>query len=580
MSSVNNKHVILGITAFNHDASAALIKNDALVAFAEEERFNGQKHTASFPSGAIAYCLSEADITAKDITDVAFYFNLADCWLSYVKHNNLFYALFDPSVFMRKRFIYEFVWLVNFSNQVKSLKRLIGNPAVKVHYVRHHDAHSWYGFYAGGMDDAIVLSNDSVGESVSTLGVQFTHNKDTIESKVLLRQKDPHSLGYLYGAVTDYLGFKRGEGEGRVMALASFGSHIYSEYFKGKIILLKNGRFKLNRHLIMNRSFAPRGQRLHNDVYRNLGPRLRGDHSMTQRHYDISYGIQHALESTLDHQVSYLRQFGKKIILVGGVAQNSVANGILKDTYTDTDIIVPPIPHDAGCAIGAAVFVNYNNYTVKTRSTDTGKLGPQYSNDHIIDLLKNAGIRYRIIPHNPTLVAEILAQDKTIIFFRGRMESGPRALCNRSIIASPKPKDMRDHLNEHIKYRESFRPYGGFMLPESLDVVLHHPNVYKTGPYMSFVYKVRGEWKDKMPSLVHVDGTCRVQVVETDDYLKKLLKAFNTLTGVPVLINTSLNLRGQPIARTPADAVSVFYTSAVDYLLFNETILIEKVQDE
>lgn len=568
--------VILGITAFNHDSSAALIVGDQLIAFAEEERFNKVKHTASFPSGAIKFCLEEAGLTRNDITDVAFYFNLADCWKSYLVHNNPLYALKDFSVFRRKRFIFEFIWLINFHNQVQSMKRVLGNPTINVHLVKHHVAHTWYGYYAASMEGCVVLSNDSVGESTSTLATLFESTNDLPRTTDLIKQKDPHSLGYLYGAVTDYLGFKRGEGEGRVMALASFGTSKEHRFFKENITLHDKGTFRINRRLLWNRSFAPRGQRLGTDFYKRYGANRAGD-AMQKDTYDIASGIQNTLEYILEHQISYLTKFHTKIVLTGGVAQNSVANGLIKDKYPHIEVIVPPVPHDAGCAIGAAVYINATTHQTKVQPCDTGKLGPSYSNKYVVALLKNAGVAYRTIKGTHH-VAELLADNKTVIFFRNNMESGPRALCNRSIIASPISKTMRDHLNEKVKYREWFRPYGGFIQAKDVDTVLEHPNQHKAGPYMSFVYKVSSAWQEKIPSLVHVDGTCRVQIVEDDKYLKNLLDSFSSLTGVPMLINTSLNLRGQPIARSPEDALSVFYTSNVDYLIFNESILIEKVK--
>ena len=573
------KSTILGITAFNHDSSTSIIRNGKLIAFAEEERFNGVKHTSDFPSGAVKYCLSEARAKATEITDIAFYFNLKECWAAYIKHNNPLYIFADPSVFRRKRFYYEFVWLLNFHNKVRSLKKLVGNENVKVHYVNHHDAHTWYGYYASGYKECIVLSNDSVGESASTLAVHFKRKDDTITTETIIEQQDPHSLGYMYGAVTDYLGFKRGEGEGRVMALASFGKDVYHDYFLDNIQLLDKGRFKISRRLLMQRSFQPRGRRLSNGFYERFGKSRKRDDKIAQKHYDISSGLQNALETVGFHQLDYVAPMSDRIVLVGGVAQNSVFNGLATNRYKDKEFCVPPIPHDAGCSIGAAVYVAYKEYGVIPPTVDTAKLGPEYSDDYITKALANDQIEYEILKNPEKFVAEELAKNKTFACFRGRMECGPRALCNRSILANPGSPEMRDHLNLRVKYREAFRPYGGFMLPRHLDTVLVHENKYKEGPYMTYVYDVKEDWLDKIPSLVHVDNTCRIQIVnEEDTFLRKMLLSFYKNTGVPVLINTSLNLRGYPIARTPEDAIGTFYTSAIDYLLFNEKILVKKVK--
>lgn len=569
---------ILGITAFNHDSSACIIHNGKLIAFAEEERFNGVKHTGDFPSGAVKYCLSEANIKESDITDIAFYFNLRDCWRAYFKHNNPLYAFVDSSVFKRKRFFYEFVWLLNFHNKVRSIKKFVGNESAKIHYINHHDAHSWYGYYASGFKECLVLSNDSVGESASTLAVHFKRLQNRITTEVVIKQHDPHSLGYMYGAVTDYLGFRRGEGEGRVMALASFGKNVYHDYFLSNIKLLEKGRFKISRNLLMQRSFQPRGRRLSEAFYEKFGKPRRSSDEIIQKHYDISSGLQNALEVVEFHQLDYIASISDRIVLVGGVAQNSVLNGLATNKYPDREFFVPPIPHDAGCSIGAAVYVAYKEYGIIPPTVDTARLGPEYSNEYITRALENNKIDYEILKASEEFVAEELAKNKTVACFRGRMECGPRALGDRSILANPATNEMRDHLNLKVKYREAFRPYGGFTLPGYLDKVLIHENKHKAGPYMTYVYSVKEDWLDKIPSLVHVDGTCRIQIVEEDDgFLKRVLLAFNKRTAVPVLINTSLNLRGYPIARTPEDAISVFYTSAIDYLLFNERILVKKV---
>ena len=390
-----SKSVILGITAFNHDASATLICNGEVIAFAEEERFNGVKHSGSFPLSAIKYCLSEANLTAEDITDVAFYFNPRECWRSYLKHNNPFYALIDFSVFKRKRFYYEFVWLLNFHNKVRSIKKLIGNDKARIHYVNHHYAHTWYGYYASGFRDCVVLSNDSVGESASTLAVHFRRDeKNDITTETLIKQHDPNSLGYLYGAVTDYLGFKRGEGEGRVMALASFGDSKYCDYFSKNISLLAKGRFKIKRNLIMQRSFQPRGQRLGYSFYRKFGDNRKHDDPITQKHYDISFALQNTLETIGFHQLDYITSISNRIVLVGGVAQNSVFNGLATDRYSSKEFCVPPIPHDAGCSMGAAIYVFYKKFNTLPDTVDTSKLGPKYSDEYIINMLKNSKIPY------------------------------------------------------------------------------------------------------------------------------------------------------------------------------------------
>ena len=219
-----NDKVIVGITAFNHDSSATLIKNGKVVAFSEEERFNHVKHTGAFPSRAIEYCLKEAKITSSDITDIAFYFHPRYIFGSYLRNNNPVAYIKDFSLFTRKRYYFEFISFLDFVNKINTIKKQAGNTKAKLHFVRHHLAHVWSGYYASGFEDCLVLSNDSQGEGISSLAMEFKKPKEGIITKEVFKQDDPHSLGYLYGAVTEFLGFERDEGEGRVMALASFGT--------------------------------------------------------------------------------------------------------------------------------------------------------------------------------------------------------------------------------------------------------------------------------------------------------------------------------------------------------------------
>ncbi|MBY0280822.1 MAG: hypothetical protein K2W94_01555 [Alphaproteobacteria bacterium] len=577
---MSKQRTILGIVCFNHDASACIINKNKLVAFAEEERFNYDKHTSKFPLKAIEYCLNAAELKKDDITDIAFYFNMKKCLIQYLIKNNPLAILYNFEVFKRKRFFYEALWLTNFYFSVSSsIERLFDKRNVKVHFMTHHECHAWYGIYASELKNGVVLSNDSMGEGISTLGMVFNLSNSETKPKILLTQNDPHSIGYLYGAVTEFLGYKRVDGEGKVMALASFGTDKYLEYFEKNIIFKEKGGFKINKNFIIDRSFKPgKEQRLTNSFYERFGNPRDNDEELNQHHFDIAYGLQKITEKILDHQVKYLSQFSSSIILTGGVAQNSVANGILSCKYPSIKFVVPPIPHDAGCSIGAAVSLHRKLYKSLPEYTETAFLGEEFHNEEIIKILDNNKINYKVEDNIVDFMVNELSKERVIAVFRKQMEGGPRALCHRSIIADPSVKGMLDHLNKNVKYREYFRPYGGFIRSEDVTNLFDFENEHIEAPYMSFVYRVKSKWENKISSLVHVDKTCRIQIVPPngDPMLLALLKKYNERNGIPILINTSFNVRSLPICRTPQDALNAFYGSQLDTLIFNDKIIVQK----
>ena len=578
---MKKEKIILGLTCFMHDASACIIKDNKLIAFAEEERFNYEKHSGQFPKNAIQYCLDVANIRKNELTDIAFYFNLKKCLVSYLIKNNPLALLYNFDIFKRKRFFYEALWLTKLYINIALVKKFLGNENIKFHFVDHHKCHAWYGIYSSHLESGIVLSNDSMGEDISTLGLSFDLSYPNKKNfKVLLKQDDPNSLGYLYGAVTEFLGYKRGDGEGKVMALASFGTNKYLDYFEEKIFFQNNGKFSIDKSLVIDRSFKPQGARLANDFFRKFGEPKTKEEEFTQHHFDIAYALQNITERLLDHQVNYISNISNcsNIIFTGGVAQNSVANGIISNKYPSIRFIVPPIPHDAGCSIGAAIAISEKLYQRMPEKTETAFLGEKFSDKQIIEILENSKIAYKSKNNIVDFMVEELSSGKVIAIFRKEMEGGPRALCHRSIIADPSFKNMLEHLNKRVKFREYFRPYGGFILKEDVPHVLEYKNKYIEGPYMSFVYSVRPEWQNRIPSLVHVDKTCRIQIIPSngDQILLTLLKNYKEKTGIPLLINTSFNIRGLPICRSPQDALSAFYSSSIDTLIFNDKIIIQK----
>ncbi len=570
------RKVILGITAFNHDASASLICNGEVVAFCEEERFNHVKHTGDFPSNAISFCLKQAKLKIDDVTDVAFYFNPRKCIRSYLQNNNPIRYLLKPSFIKRKRFYYEAVWLLGFINKINSIKRLIKNTRVKINYVDHHQAHVWYGYYSSHFTDCAVLSNDSNGEGISGMATEIKSKKGKIIFKKIFVQHDPHSIGYLYGAITEFLGFKRGNDEGKVMALSALGTDTYINYFNSAVKYLPNGGFKFNDNIIWERDFHPAGQRVSNKFTAKFGDYRRKNEQLTQKHYDIAFAVQRITEKILLHQLNHISN--KNVIITGGIAQNSVANGKINNEFIKKNIFIPPIPHDAGCGLGAAVALHYKYYHNMPIYRDTAFLASEFSKKEILDILRNNKIKFSIIKNPIDFMLDELLRNKIIAVFRGKMECGPRALGNRSIIANPLDQKTKDYLNQKVKNREVFQPYGGIILNKYVKEIFNYRNDNVSGKYMSFVYFVKKEWLGKFPSLMHYDNSCRIQIINKnqDAFWESVLEKFKEKTGVPLLINTSLNLRGQTITQTPQDALNTFYNSAIDHILFNDVILISK----
>ena len=590
------KNVILGISCFNHDAAASLIVDDQLIAMAEEERFNGQKHTAAVPIKAMHYCLDEAGLTPKDVQEIVFYFNPWLCLLQYLLKNNPLSLLYDFGRWHRKRFWFEAVWLTKFWINILYLPRTLGCSSAKLHYANHSWCHILYGFFCAKEDSPIVLSNDSIGENTGAHAVvgHLTTNPDGTRSlgdlKTLIKQSDPHSIGYLYGAITQHLGFKRGHGEGKVMALSSFETETNLQkpldtFFQNHVLLRRKGTFSFSRQLMLERSFSPAAERLSKKALAILGDKRISSDSIDRKHYAISKALQNATNALVDHQVDYLKKIReiREIVHVGGVAQNSVSNGFISCKHNDISFNVPPIPHDAGCAIGAALSGYYNRKKSLPPFKETAFLGGKISTTRVKEKLVLYGISNKItVLQNEkeaiNAVVKDLCEGKVIALFNDRMECGPRALGNRSILADPRCMNMKDNLNTKIKFRELFRPYGGVCMAKYASNLFEGMPTRDISKYMTHVLTVKKSMQNKIPALVHVDKTCRVQLVSADmlPFIDKILLQFYKKTGVPMLVNTSFNVRGEPICRTVEDALSAFYTSGIDSLMFNFAVKVEK----
>jgi carbamoyltransferase len=567
---------ILGINAVFHDSSACLIKDGKLLAAVEEERFTHFKHgkrpipfsTYDLPFHAIDYCLEVAGIHLRDINHVAYSF---DPYLLLDKEQAHDKTISIPLHYQDQhngKNPWEPLFLSSIINAPGQLadgwphhlqRRFIGSKTTdwEWHYVEHHIAHAASAFYPSPFEKAAVITLDGRGELATT-----TYNTGSGNELERIAQVNlPHSLGLLYEQVTTHLGFMHSGDEYKVMALASYGKPTFLEDFRAIINCGGNGQYT-----IVNENLEER-----------LGPvRLRHE-EFTAHHFDIAHSLQKALEENVLKLVNWFQEQcnEENLCLAGGVALNCVLNAKIKSGTAFKNVWVQPASGDSGTALGAALYIDKQ---LRKKAGKDWKMthaywGPEYNDDEIENFLQKCRITYRRMEQPAMETAEILAQNKIIGWFQGRMEFGPRALGSRSILASPIDPNMQNRLNE-IKDREDFRPVAPVVLEEDA------PEWFEgavQSPFMLFVYDVKKDKADKIPAVRHVDGTARIQTINIEQHPSyyQLLKAFKEKTGVPVLVNTSFNTLGKPIVCTPRDAIECFWTSPFDALVIG-SFLIEK----
>lgn len=567
----------LGINAAFHDPAACLVKDGVVVAAAEEERFSHIKHgkrplpfsTWELPFLAIDYCLSEAGIALKDVDHVAYSF---DPYLLLGEHRDAAEICLplEPSAHPAQE-EWTSVWDPLFLASIVNAPRHLASGAphrlqarfagvsldgpYRWHFVDHHLAHAASAFLVSPFEEAAVMTLDGRGELATT-----TYSVGDGATLRRIGQVDlPHSLGLLYERVTEYLGFLASSDEYKVMALASFGKPAYMAEFRDIVRLGDGGCYRID-ELRLEERFGPARER--------GGP-------LEQRHYDIAHSLQQVLEETVLELVRWLHaETGSdNLCLAGGVALNCVMNARLRDEGPFSDIWVQPAAGDAGTALGAAVVVDAGERPGSDRSwrMNDAFLGPEYGDDEIEHFLTWSKLSYRRLDDVAGETADLLAGDKIIGWFQGRHEFGPRALGSRSILASPIQPSMQEKLNE-IKDREDFRPVAPVVLEEEAGAWFSGAG---RSPYMLFVNDVSPDKADHIPAVRHVDGTARIQTINEGQHPRyyQLLKEFQARTGVPVLVNTSFNTRGEPIVCSPRDAVECFWTSPLDALVIGSFLL-------
>ena len=562
----------LGISCYYHDSAAALIKDGNIVAGVEEERFTRIKFDDDYPKNAINYCIEEAGISPKDISSVVFYDK------SILKFDRLLdnYITFAPRGLVSflnviPKWLHKRLWIKD--DIKKHLKGFTGD----ILFPEHHLSHAAYSFLTSPFQESAILTVDGVGEWATTS--MGTGKENKIELTKDLRW--PHSVGMLYSAFTYFLGFRVNEGEYKLMGLSAYGKPKYYDLIMEKLIDLKDdGSFHLNMKyfaftydkVMTNKKFS---------ALFNCSVRTE-DGPAEQIHYDIAASAQKVLEEILMRMVRYIhKNTGQKnLCLGGGVALNGVANyKILKEGPFE-NIFIPPSPGDAGSALGAALY-GYYSIQNKQRSIEKDNsikvsnevfIGPEYSNEDIENFLNEKGISFEKYERQQLLekVAKLISEQNVVGWYQGRMEWGPRALGNRSILSDPRNPKMKDILNEKIKHREGFRPFAPSILEEYAS---EYFELEISSPYMLLVTKVKKP--DQIPAVTHVDGTARVQTISriTNELYYDLINEFYKLTNVPVLINTSMNVRGEPIVNTLEQAHNMIVKTDMDYIVMGNYLI-------
>ena len=594
---------VLGISAFYHDSAAALVADGHIVAAAQEERFTRRKHDARFPIHALQYCLSEGGVRLEDIDYVAFYEKpfikferLLETYLAFAPHGYRSFSMALPLWIKEKLFQKDLLR--------RHLKRAGGTPMDgKLLFTEHHQSHAASAFFASPFEEAVVLTMDGVGEWATTS--MSLGRGNTLQP--LREIQFPHSLGLLYSAFTYYTGFKVNSGEYKVMGLAPYGEPRFKQLIMDRLIDVKaDGSFRLNQEFF---DYCT-GLRMTNarfDALFGRAPR-KPEELLDQFHMDVAASIQAVTDEVVLRLTRALaKEFGQpNLCLAGGVALNCVANGKVLRDGAFKKIWIQPAAGDAGGALGAALAVVYQHaghprhVAQQLDSMQGSYLGPAFSQPQIEESLLAAGARFDVVDDCALLtrVADALAAEQAVGWFQGRMEFGPRALGARSILGDPRSPTMQKLLNLKVKYRESFRPFAPSVLREDVGEWFE---LNDDSPYMLLVADVRPDRRrlmsdeeqrlfgiDKLnvvrsqiPAVTHVDYSARIQTVheQTNPRYHGLLKLFKARTGCPVLVNTSFNVRGEPIVCTPQDAFRCFMGTDIEVLAIGNCLLRKEEQD-
>lgn len=579
---------ILGINVHHPDVSAVLLKDGELIAAVEEERFKRIKHWTGFPVESINNCLEIAGISMEQINHVAISRDPKANMLKKI----IFGLINKPKLNLIKNRLNNMTTVINIIGTFKREYKNVHLDCIKFHHVEHHPAHLASAFFVSPFDAAAILAVDGFGDFVSTSLAIGRNNKLKLLEKIYF----PHSLGMLYLAITQYLGFNEYGDEFKVMGLAPYGTPKYVNELRKLVILEKNGKIKLNleyfKHFRESSIFADeKGRPKLENIYTNklldkLGSARYKNEELVKKHEDMAASLQAIYEECFFHILNHLYSLTnvERLCLAGGCAMNSVANGKIFNNSPFKEVFIQPASGDNGTSLGAAYFI-WNQVLGKERKfvMQHSYWGPEYSRKTLNDLcnkiLKNNYNDLFLEEINDTdelckKVAKMIAEGLIIGWFQGRMEWGARALGNRSILADSRRNDMREIINAKIKFREKFRPFAPSILEEKVG---EYFEIDYPDPFMIKVYQVRKEKRVLLPAVTHVDGSGRVQTVgeKTNFLYYKLIKYFELETGIPVILNTSFN-ENEPIVNKPEEAIDCFLRTCMDVLVMGNFVLSRK----
>jgi len=554
---------ILGISCFYHDSAACLLQDGKIIAAASEERFNRQKNSPVFPVNAINFCIQKANLTVDDINYIGFYEK------SFLKLYRVLLSHLKAYPFSFKNFLDTIPnWLEERLILPLLLKKELGYEG-KVLFIKHHLSHAASAFLVSPFEEAAILTADGVGEW-TTMSLGVGKGRDI---KVFKEMHFPNSLGLLYTAVTTYLGLEALIGEGKVMGLAGYGKPCYLDKFREMVTVKPDGSFMIDQRFF---GFNKGSRMYSNRLIKALGRDRKPQEDIKQRHCDIAASLQKFTEDVLITIANNLYNDSKvdKLCLAGGLFLNCVANSRILENTPFKEVFIQPAAGDSGGALGVASYI-YHSILNNNRSCvmQDAYLGPDFSQNQMKRALVNNGINFKEFSDDSLFkyIAQRLSQDKIIGWFQGRMEFGPRALGNRSILANPGNPEMKDLLNQRVKKRESFRPYAPAALEEKITDFF---NAKQFSPFMLLSAEVNKDKKTIIPAVTHIDGSARVQSVSKNinPKLWNLIKEFENITGLAVILNTSFNLNREPIVCAPEEAVSCFKRSQMDCLVLGNYV--------
>jgi carbamoyltransferase len=572
---------VLGLSCYFHDAAAALLRDGELVAAAEEERFSRRKHDFDFPQHAIDFCLRTAGITARELDYVVFFekpfAKFERLLLSNLQTFPRSYPVFRETMI---NWLGDKLWIKNL------IQRRLELPPEKILFSEHHLSHAASAFFCSPFEEAAILTVDGVGEwTTASIGV----GRGT-DVKILSEIRFPHSLGLLYSAFTAFLGFEVNEGEYKVMGMAPFGTPRHVDEVKKLIHISDDGSFEMDMgyfsyHHSKTTAFTSRFEALFAPLpsYFSRPGDYEEQARANERYADIAASVQAVTEEVLLKMAAYAHQATglKSLCLAGGVALNSVANGrIFRETPFD-DVFIQPSAGDGGSALGAALYAQHMVLGQPRRFVMRHAFwGEEHTPDAIGRFLTESRIPFERIEDEGRLVDRVVAgltAGKVVGWHQGRFEWGPRALGSRSILADPRRPEMKDVVNVKVKYREPFRPFAPSVLAEEAGAWFDLPEAERHYParYMLYVVDVREDRREQVPAITHVDGTARPQAVRKEECPRyhRLVRAFGEATGVPMLLNTSFNLKGEPIVNTPREAFKTFAQSGLEVLVLGDHVI-------